>query len=69
MKTKKYMDIEELSRYISSTKSTIYSKKCRNQIPFIKIGSRLLFEQESIDNWVLNGGRVLSKVNIPIIKF
>lgn len=62
------MDIDELSNYISSTKSTIYSKKCRNQIPFLKVGSRLLFDRESIDDWVRDGGKVLMKIDLPTLK-
>ena len=68
MKQKKYMDIEELSEYISSTPSSIYSKKCRNQIPHIKIGRRLIFDRETIDEWITNGGKLIPKVNIPQIK-
>lgn len=69
MKQKKYMDVKELSEYILSTPSTIYSKKCRNQIPHKKIGGRLLFECELIDEWINNGGKVFQQITIPKIKF
>lgn len=68
MINKKYLDVQELSEYISSTKSSIYSKKCRNQIPHKKIGRRLIFDRETIDEWISNGGKLISKVQIPQIK-
>lgn len=68
MQNKKYLDVTELSEYISTTKSSIYTKKCRNQIPHKKIGRRLIFERETIDEWISNGGKLISKVQIPQIK-
>lgn len=67
MKSKKYLNIDELAIYISSTKSTIYTKKCRNQIPFTKIGRRLLFDVEEIDEWINNGGSMFYVGDIPKI--
>lgn len=68
MQDKKYLDVKELSEYISSTPSSIYSKKCRNQIPHKKIGRRLIFDRDTIDEWISNGGKLIPKVNIPQIK-
>lgn len=67
MKSKKYLNIDELAIYISSTKSTIYTKKCRNQIPYTKIGRRLLFDVDEINEWIINGGNIFNAGDLPKI--
>lgn len=65
MTTSKFMDINSLTEYIPLTKSTIYSMVCRKQIPFKKIGKKLIFNKLDIDNWINNGGKNTKEENIP----
>ena len=52
----KFLDVKGLVKYIPLSKSTIYKKVSRNEIPHFKIGARTLFEIEKIDEWVRSGG-------------
>ncbi len=49
---KNYLSINELADYINESKSTIYKKTYKNLIPFIKVGKKLLFKKEAIDEWL-----------------
>ncbi|MDM1556334.1 helix-turn-helix domain-containing protein [Chryseobacterium indologenes] len=64
-----YMDINSLTNYIPLTKSTIYSMVSRNQIPYRKIGKKLIFNKEDINNWIEKGGRKnIPEKNLPTLK-
>ncbi|WP_350029950.1 helix-turn-helix domain-containing protein [Chryseobacterium sp.] len=63
------MDINSLTNYIPLTKSTIYSMVSRNQIPYRKIGKKLIFNKEDINNWIDKGGRKNTiEENLPTFK-
>ena len=47
-----YLNVEALSNYIGLSKSSIYKKVMRREIPFIKATGSLLFNQEDIDRWL-----------------
>ncbi|MBN1621438.1 MAG: excisionase family DNA-binding protein [Endomicrobiales bacterium] len=47
-----YIDIIELSKYLSIKKSTIYDLVYKKSIPYIKIGRLLRFNRETIDQWI-----------------
>ncbi len=64
---KKILDIQGVSEYTTLSKPTIYKKVCLGEIPYHKIGSRTLFVQDEIDEWVLNDGKMVEK--LPQIKF
>lgn len=66
MEVKKYMDLKSLIEYIPLTESTVYSKVCRKEIPFKKIGKKLIFDRNDIDNWVSNGGKIMNEEDIPL---
>lgn len=53
---KRFFNIDQLTEYVMLSKSTIYKKVSNNEIPYIKIGKKVLFDKEQIDPWVLNGG-------------
>lgn len=58
MKTnKKFMDMTEVSQHIKLSKSTVYKLVHRKQIPFIKMRSKNLFDEDMINRWILNGSR------------
>ena len=50
-----YLTVSELGKYIFMSESYIYKKVESNHIPYRKIGRRVLFVQEEIDQWVDNG--------------
>lgn len=60
------MDIKGVSKYTTLSKSTIYKKMSKDQIPHHKIGSRTLFMVDEIDDWIRNDGVMVD--NIPEIK-
>lgn len=49
---KEFLDIEDLSEYLSIKKSTLYAKVSSGQIPHYKIGHLVRFKKEEIDNWM-----------------
>jgi excisionase family DNA binding protein len=52
---KKFMDMTEVCDHIKLSKSTVYKLVHRKQIPFLKVRSKNLFDEEEINRWVLNG--------------
>lgn len=65
MKESKFMDIPQLVGYIHFSKSSIYKMIGKNCIPYHKVQGRLLFEQDEIDLWVLNNGRIIDLPHLP----
>ena len=56
------MDIKGVSDYTTLSKSTIYKKMSKDQIPCHKIGSRTLFMVDEIDEWIRNDGVMVDKI-------
>jgi len=52
---RKYLSVKELSGYIHLSLPAIYQRVSDGSIPFKRAGSRILFEVEKIDNWLLDG--------------
>jgi excisionase family DNA binding protein len=63
MEEKRFLDVNGLADYIHMSESYVYKMVSKNSIPHIKLGTRTLFERNQIDNWVINGGRVVD--NLP----
>lgn len=59
---KKILDIKGVSEYTTLSVATIYKKVCLGEIPYHKIGSRTLFVQDEIDDWIRNDGRVVERL-------
>ena len=59
---KELMNVDELCRYLKISKSTAYIWAWSNKIPKIKIGSRLLFDKASINDFI-NKKSIPSKVD------
>ena len=51
------LSVEETAKYLGVQKSTIYSWAWRRKIPSVKIGRRLLFDQEDLDRMIEAGKR------------
>ena len=62
MTEQKFLDIEGVAAYTHLAKSTIYKKVSRDEIPYIKLGTRTLFDKEQIDLWVKCGGFLPEKL-------
>ncbi len=46
------IDIAELSRQLRVKPTTVYSWTFTKQVPFIKIGRLLRFDQDEINTWI-----------------
>ncbi len=51
------ISVEEAAKYLGVQKSTIYSWAWRRKIPSVKMGRRLLFDQEDLDRMIEAGKR------------
>ena len=49
--------IEEAARFLKLSVATVYSKVCRNELPFNKHGKRLYFLKSELMEWI-RAGRV-----------
>ena len=46
------LNVEELAKYLKRTPSSIRNLVMRRQIPFRKVGGRLVFFKKEIDLWL-----------------
>ena len=46
------INLEQACELLNLKKPTIYKKVCSRQIPFIKLGGKLLFDPEKLEAWV-----------------
>ena len=65
METNRFLNVQDLKEYIHVSESYVYKKVMKNQIPYIKLGTRTLFEKNQIDAWVINGGNM--KDDLPAL--
>jgi len=54
---KRLISVEDAAKYLGVQKSTMYSWASRRKIPSVKIGRRLLFDQEDLDRMIEAGKR------------
>jgi excisionase family DNA binding protein len=47
-----FLTVKELSKWIKLSNSKIYSLVHKDEIPFAKIGGKLLFDKSKISNWI-----------------
>lgn len=48
----KLLTINELSNFLQTSKSTIYRWVHKREIPFVKLGGKLLFSQDEIQEYI-----------------
>lgn len=48
----KLLTIDELSTILQTSKSTIYRWVHKREIPFVKLGGKLLFSQDEIQEYI-----------------
>jgi len=51
---KDFMNIEQASAYLSLAKSTLYTYVSKDTVPYIKLGSKVIFDKNDLARW-LNG--------------
>jgi len=54
---RRLLSVEEAAKYLGVQKSTIYAWAWRRKIPSVKIGRRLLFDREDLDQIIESGKR------------
>lgn len=52
---RQYLNVPDLCKYIYMSESSVYKMVMKKTIPFRKVGSRVLFVKEEIDQWIDNG--------------
>ena len=57
MKENRFLDVTKVCKHTNFSKSTIYKRVMNNEIPFIKVRGKLIFDRVQIDEWMLNGGQ------------
>ena len=48
----RWLIVDDICKYLSITKDTVYKKKKKKGMPASKIGRKWLFRKEDIDDWV-----------------
>jgi len=46
------MDVDQLSRHLSISVSTLYKWVSEKKIPYVKMGRRVVFDQGDIEKWI-----------------
>lgn len=46
------LSVKEIATYLDLSTDFIYKLVRKKQIPFVKIGSRILFKKESVQKWL-----------------
>jgi excisionase family DNA binding protein len=54
---------EEVARYFQVNRQWVYERTSKNEIPHMKVGKYLRFEQQEIDRWT--GGMAVPEVSKP----
>jgi excisionase family DNA binding protein len=49
---KNYLTVDEAKKYLKLAKSTIYTYVQQKKMPHIKIGERVLFDEDDLNEWV-----------------
>ena len=51
-KIQDFLTVDEVSKYLRIPKGTIYKLSMTKKIPCFKVGKRLRFRKQSIDEWI-----------------
>lgn len=62
MNNTNYMDVKMVSEYIHVSKSLIYRMVSMDQIPYLKIGARAIFDRVQIDQWLHNHCMIIEEL-------
>lgn len=56
------LNIAGVADYTTLSKPTIYKMICQEKIPYHKLGNRVVFLTEEIDDWIRNDGKIVDKL-------
>jgi excisionase family DNA binding protein len=51
-KTKKLYTVKEIAQQLSMSQSNIYKLVSQDNIPYIRLGGKILFDQTVINKWI-----------------
>lgn len=54
-KKKQRLTVTDASQLTGYSKSTIYGKVSRNEIPYRKLGAKVWFNSDELETWIENG--------------
>lgn len=46
------LNLEDVSKQLNLSKSTLYNLTAKKKIPHFKLGSRLMFSQDDLNQWL-----------------
>lgn len=55
-------NVEQFARYIGSTTNSVYTRLSRKEFPqdiYVKIGSRPMFIESKVEEWILSGAKLI----------
>jgi excisionase family DNA binding protein len=55
---RKFLRVEDVSKQLDISKSTVYLYVSKNHIPHIKIGGKLYFTKSDLTNWINQNRRL-----------
>jgi excisionase family DNA binding protein len=61
----RFLTVTEIAEHLRVKTATVYGWVYRRQIPFLKAGSRLLFDSDEITSW-LAGRRHSPRIHRPV---
>ena len=56
-----YLNLDTICKILNLSKSTVYAYVGKNQIPYIKLGGKLLFPENDLTEW-------LNTMKQPVVK-
>lgn len=55
-KNKRFYSVTELAAYLGISKSSIHRFRARDEIPYVKLGGRVVFPINQIEEWLKKKG-------------
>jgi excisionase family DNA binding protein len=52
MMLKRLLNVDEAAEYTGIKKNTLYSWVCQRRVPFVKCGSRTMFDIKDLERWI-----------------
>ena len=56
--SKHMMTVKQIAGYLNISVSTVYGMVSARRIPFLKIGSRVLFDLSQIERWIVKNSHI-----------
>ncbi len=57
-KLQAFMNMEECSKFLGLSKNSLYILTSKKEIPFYKIGKRILFDKGEVYNWITTNFKI-----------